>query len=205
MIIDKENMDIPVGAIVDLKNKWSGSSLEKPRAFIVLGLEGAGTYMIHNALVEAKCVPLAYEGDGQIIDNLRFDISIRQSFPHAGEWPDWCKLDYKCRRAGYKTIIIWIIREPHAQIQSVLRRDPERDIQELYKLQADFFGHGYCGQGEGLGGMDGYGSVAPDWLVITYSAFVHSEGFRKWLFEERLRLPYPEDFEVYDGNKKHYK
>ena len=48
------------------KNDWK----EKPRAFIVLGLEGSGTYMIHNALVEAKCVPLAYEGDGQIIDNL---------------------------------------------------------------------------------------------------------------------------------------
>ena len=94
-------------------------SIARPRAFIILGLEGAGTYMIQNALVEAGC------GRNDRLDQeppehealIQFDgdIVIRKSFPHAGRWPQWRGLIRKCQGADYDVHVIWIIREPNAQ------------------------------------------------------------------------------------------
>lgn len=174
------------------KNDW----IERPTAFIVLGLEGAGTYMMHNALVESGCINFDVEYKPKGVESLGVDVAIRRSFPHAGKWPMWKWLDYRCREAGYATVLIWIIREPNAQVQSVLRRDPARNIIDLLENQKSFF--------KDMSEIAHYSRKEPAWVVVTYSAFIHSEGFRRWLFEERLGLPYPEDFEVRDENIKYY-
>ena len=186
-------------AVIQPKEKINGLR-DKKRAFIILGLEGAGNYMLQNAFVEAGCVRSdrldRIPSDIQALNELEGNIVIRKSFPHANLFPLWSWLDYRCRDAGYITHLIWIIREPNAQKQSILNRDPNRDPLTLFYNQKKFY--------KDLGSMSDYGSDAPDWLVITYEAFCTSEGFRRWLFEERLQLPYPEDFEVYDGNSQYY-
>ncbi len=176
------------------ENNWK----EKPRAFIILGLEGAGNYMLQNALVEAGCgkndrldkEPPDYEA----LEQFDGDIVIRKSFPHAEHWPIWERLLKRCLLYGYDVFIIWIIRETNARTQSVIRRDPQRDVSDLLLYQTSFF--------QELSRIKNY---SVDYEIITYSAFVHSEGFRRWLFEERLQLPYPEDFEVLtDRNDQYY-
>jgi len=173
-------------------------SIARPRAFIILGLEGAGTYMIQNALVEAGCGRndrLDREPpDYLALSQFDGDIVIRKSFPHAGHWPRWNDLFRRCELTKHEVFIIWVIRSSHAQIQSVLRRDPKRYVHHLHDYQANYY--------KELSTIEDY---SIDYEVITYSAFVHSEGFRRWLFEERLGLPYPEDFEVLtDRNSQYY-
>lgn len=43
-----------------------------------------------------------------------------------------------------------------------------------------------------------------EFTYVTYEAFCLSDGFRRWLFEERLQLPYPADFEIKYANEKYY-
>jgi hypothetical protein len=90
---------------------------ENRRAFIVLGPEGSGTYMLANAIEAAD--PEAFV--------------LRRSYPHAGEWPRIEKLIQECRFRSYHDItIIFILRDFYATAQSVLRRDPNREIEKIY-------------------------------------------------------------------------
>jgi hypothetical protein len=91
-------------------------------------------------------------------------------------------------RAGFNVQPIIIFREWNATTQSVLRRDPERQvsaiewnmrkaIREIRKL------------------------VNP--IYITYEAFCFHPEFRRWLFVERFGLAEP-DIEIKYANPKYY-
>jgi hypothetical protein len=150
----------------------------------VLGAEGSGTYMLANA-IEAS--------DPDV-------FVLRRSYPHAGEWPKFNHLIQECRfRNFFEIDVLFIVRDFYATSQSVLRRDPDRELHILYGTQsaalADI-GNSIIRPFTGI--------FADDFTYVTYEAFVGSEGFRRWLFEERLGLPYP-DFEVTDENSKYYR
>jgi hypothetical protein len=153
------------------------------KAFIVLGAEGSGTYMLANAIEAA---------DPDV-------FILRRSYPHAGEWPVFSDLLEECRfRSHYDIHVIFIMRDFYATAQSVLHRDPERKLINLYNNQS----MAAAEIGNIIEPLSGI--MAERLTYVTYEAFVGSEGFRRWLFEERLGLPFPEDFEVYDGNVKYY-
>lgn len=153
------------------------------RAFIILGPEGSGTYMMADAIEAA---------DPNV-------FVLRRSYPHAGEWPKFRHLLEECRFRNYYDIhVVFILRDFYVTAQSVLRRDPERNLLQLYNNQSSAVAE--------IGNIIEplWGIMAERFTYVTYEAFVESEGFRRWLFEERLGLPFPEDFDVYDGNAKYY-
>lgn len=172
------------------------------RAFISTGPEGSGTYMIAEALVATGQVFYDSSLEHEPIhpaDIAKYDqdIVIHRSLPHAGKMPDLQGLRSDLFMHGgfqFENIYtIFITREINATIKSVLRRDPSRTYDEQMLLWRKAFQHMSYE----------YYELLPI-IPVSYEAFVNSEGFRRWLFEERLDLPYPKDYVVIDQNRKYY-
>lgn len=170
----------------------------KRRAFFVIGSEGSGTYMLAEALVAAGCrynsglesMPL----DVTAFENLEGDIAIRRSIPHGGKFFDVMDFVDEIIALGYAVHILGLYRDIHACAMSVATRKGDEYYLDSLKNQRHAT--------RIIGNAGQWKRVL--FTHITYEAFVHSEGFRRWLFEERLGLPYPEDYKVYDGNIKYY-
>ena len=162
------------------------------RCFLVLGPEGSGTYMMAEALTEAGCEYVNSEYNlGNFLAACQHDtIVIRRSLPHAGEWIDLQGLVEEIWFANYEIVPVVLVREPNATIESVLRRMPQKRHVVRYNIAVTW---------RKLGEL----ANTLYFLPIPYEAIVGSEGFRKWLFKE-WKLPYPENYKFYDGNRKYY-
>ena len=190
-----------VDVIAESKTETRAKSTEFSRksVYFVVGAEGSGTYMLSEALVAAGCV---YDGRMES-DDFPFreywktkdaNYVVRRSLPHAGIWPNSMKITEAAIHNGYLLHVIAIIRNGHSAYQSVIRRDPERNRANIKQNQIFSL--------SAISSLFSRSGGTP--TIITYEAFVGSKSFRKWLFDARLGLYYPEDFEVYDGNDKYY-
>lgn len=185
-----------------LKNKFEASqTIQMPkRAFLVLGSEGSGTHMMRNALVEAECHWEQWFEEVEIDDidfmELPDRIVIRRSLPHAGKWPSLRQLIQKLEDADYSIHAIYMVRNFHAAAMSTIRRDYQRDIETCYFNQL----FGLTKVAEIIGSY----LVTTDFTYVTYEAFCLEQGFRRWLFEQRLGLPYPHDFQIHYANSQYY-
>lgn len=169
----------------------------KRRAFFVLGAEGSGGHMMTDALMKAGCYENPAHGGYPPDGNYRFHempdlFVIRRSLPHAHQWPNIGIISLKLRNQGrYKVYPILMLRDWNATINSVIRRDGRRKahICEQNMRMAIFMAS----------------STFPRTLIyVTYEAFCLSEGFRKWLFNDKLELPYPEEFQIHYANNQYY-
>lgn len=168
-------------------------------AYFVLGSEGSGTHCLRNALIEAGCHWKQWHEAHQ--DNYKFGeiespFVFRRSLPHAGVWVtsiDYCKMLHE---AGFFTHILFCVRDAYATAKSVIRRDKTRTIEQSLANQQEAFRQ----TGVYLHNLE----TPNKFTCIVYEAFCLSEGFRKWLFNDRLGLPYPENFEIKYGNLKYY-
>ncbi len=171
---------------------------ENRKTFFVVGGEGNGTYMLHDSLVEAGCTSYGnvYGLKGT---NIEYTV-IRRSLPHAGEWIDIKEMYMELVHTFFERVhMLMIVREPNAAAKSVEMRDPTRDFRGLY------YGSYLGQQRQAFHKLTEVAGLTMKLTYLTYEAFIHSEGFRRWLFEERLQLPYPEDFEVLtDRNEQYY-
>lgn len=180
-----------------IKAEWLEACIKK-QAFFVLGAEGSGTNMLRDALVAAGCS--WKQGHESYQDDYHFEemespFVFRRSLPHAGEWPDLEKNIDSLIKADFYVHVLFIIRDFFATASSVVRRDYQRDLDTCYSNQQKM--------------LTFIGEVAyfdrSIITYITYEAFCLNEGFRKWLFEERLGLPYPADFQIWYANDQYYK
>jgi hypothetical protein len=165
----------------------------KKRAFIATGPEGSGTYMLAEAIVATGVVfyHSTFEHEPIHPDDLKRadgDIVIHRSLPHARRMPDLQAMRSDLVMYGgfqFENIhTLFIVREMNATISSVIRRNPAITYDEQHIIWRKAFQH-----------MSYEYYIAKPIILVTYSAFCLSEGFRRWLFEERLQLPYPEDSE----------
>ena len=146
------------------------------KAYFVIGLEGSGTYMLHNAI--------ALSQDDNLIVN-------RFSIPHAHIYPDIVEEVTRIEHDGYNVFIIFIIRSADACLKSVMCRDPEKELN-----MRDYY--------DRLSYLCRFIMIYFDMCeVITYEAFVLDETFRRAFFD-RIGVSYPEDMEFYNGNEKYY-
>lgn len=174
------------------------------RAFMTLGAEGSGTTMLTEALVAAGCHWEQWHEshhDDYKFDKMSSPFVFHRSLPHAGIWPDLEKILLDLHLADFRIHILFILRDWNATKKSVLARDPSRSEGIVERFQNEslfvignlFPANPSCKLG-----------IRFDFTYITYTAFVTSEGFRRWLFEERLGLPFPADFVVENQNLKYY-
>ena len=166
-------------------------------AYFILGSEGSGTHMLRNALIEAGC-SWKQEHESHL-DNYKFEemkspFVFRRSLPHAGRWPNLRYLVATMQQAEFDVHILFTIRDFNASAKSVIRRDYQGTEYDCYHNQREAI--------VSIGEFLGY--YPAKFTYITYESFCLSEGFRKWLFNDRLGLPYPENFEIKYGNDKYY-
>lgn len=166
-------------------------------AYFVLGSEGSGTHCLRNALIEAGCHWEQWHEAHQ--DNYKFGemespFVFRRSLPHAHIWPNILNITEAMENADYGVHVLFTIRDFNATAKSVIRRDYHGSKNDCYYNQrksivalGDFLSHHHA-----------------EFTYITYEAFCLSEGFRRWLFTERLQLPYPENFEIKYTNENYY-
>jgi len=154
------------------------------KAFLVIGVEGSGTYMLWEALASAGC--------GIDIDEKPMNYTERWSLPHAGEWPNFPRVMDELEAVGYEIQPLVIFRDYYCTIKSVLRRDTKREwgLVELNMATA-------------LKTIGLISSIYKNIVYITYEAFCQSEGFRRWLFKSKLCLPEP-TIEINFANEKWY-
>lgn len=171
------------------------------QAFFVLGPEGSGTHMLRNALVEAGCS--WKQGHESYQDDYHFEempspFVFRRSLPHAGRWPRLTDMLDLLNDAGFSVHILFILRDFFATAKSVVHREYQGTIEDCYDNQRSAIIH--------------FGSEMEICQIyhlfpityITYEAFCLNEGFRKWLFEERLQLPCPENFQIFYSGDQYY-
>lgn len=150
--------------------------------------------MLVDALVSVGCHDEPRIRSDPPDDDYRFDqmpdlLVFHRSLPHAHHWPDLLYLRKQMEKAKYSVHGLLAIRDWNCTIQSVLRRDPERDpeIVEQNMLIAIW---------RSIINM-------PDLIVVSYESFCHHHGFRRWLFCDKLGLSEP-DIEIKYGNEKYY-
>lgn len=166
-------------------------------AYFVLGSEGSGTHCLRNALIEAGCHWEQWHEAHQ--DNYKFGemespFVFRRSLPHAHIWPNIRNIVDAINFAGFEVHVLFTIRDFNASAKSVLRRNNLKREEDCFYNQkeaivaiGDFVRHHHA-----------------TFTYVVYEAFCLSEGFRKWLFNDRLGLPYPENFEIKYANDKYY-
>lgn len=166
-------------------------------AYFVLGSEGSGTHCLRNALIEAGCHweqwHEAYQKNYKFRE-MKSPFVFRRSLPHAGRWPNIRNIVNAMENAGFDVHILFTIRDFNATAKSVIRRGYQGSEKDCYYNQTgaiiqvgEFLAHHHA-----------------EFTGVNYEAFCLSEGFRKWLFNDRLGLPYPENFEIKYGNDKYY-
>lgn len=154
------------------------------KAFLILGPEGSGTYMLWEALASSGC--------GIDISKRPENFTIRYSLPHAYTWPDLLKICRDLKSRSYEIQPLIILRDYYCTVRSVIRRDPERPWSDVEKNMARSLAE--------------IGLIAERYrntIYITYEAFCLSEGFRRWLFKSKLGLPEPK-IEINFANEKWY-
>ncbi len=193
-----EDIGIQLARALKEEDSVLPKGMQNQKIFFVLGGEGNGTYMLANALVKAGCA--IFDTLNDVCNTPKPFNVIRRSLPHAGEWIDLSAWFNQLRtRFGFDNVnVLFIVREPNAASKSVEMRDPTRDFRGLY------YGSYLGQQRQAFHKLTEVAGLTMKLTYLTYEAFIHSEGFRRWLFEERLQLPYPEDFEVTDQNRKYY-
>lgn len=164
------------------------------RAYYVTGAEGSGTTMMTEALVAAGCHwEQWHEG---LYDDYRFEdmpspFVFHRSIPHAKLWStsiDYCGL---LQDASFAVCMLFMTRDVNAANLSIEKRGGRSNLhlhREIYRQLGLYLN-----------------SVSQfEFVPVSYEAFCLSPGFRKWLFEERLGLTNPVDFEIKYANEKHY-
>ena len=154
------------------------------KAFLVVGAEGSGTYMLWEALASAGC--------GVDIEKNPENYAARRSLPHAGEWPDIVGWVWDVVKRNYEPYPIFILRDWYCTVRSITWRDASRDWEETEKNMVRAFAT--------------MGAIAAEYhnsTYVTYEAFCLSEGFRRWLFKTKLCLPEP-TIEINFANEKWY-
>jgi hypothetical protein len=165
----------------------NGKSDFMKTAFIVVGPEGSGTYMLTEALASAGCtyVDKMLESIPSIFHE---KIVARMSIPHAGKFINPKSLYLPYTRARYRIVFLVIFRDANASRQSVMGRDPERGYSQVWA--------------EYRKAMVQIASILPAATVVSYEAFVDNPGYRKWLFEF-YGLDEPKG-EWFNANEKYY-
>jgi len=177
---------------------FGGIKSPKRKAYFVLGPEGSGTHMMTDALREAGCYEKPEHGNDPLNFNYKFhkmpDLFVmRRSLPHAHQWSNIGMIEMKMRNQGrFKVFPILMIRDWNATVRSVMRRDGRRKYHR-------------CEQNMRLAMFMAMTTFPRTLIYVTYEAFCLSEGFRKWLFNDKLELPYPEEFQIHYANEQYYK
>jgi hypothetical protein len=171
------------------------------RAFLILGGEGTGTYMMRDVLVNAGCSWDSrfdsFEYDWQDLMRMKDLFVFRRSIPHADEWPEVGKIIRDLKKASYDPVfVIWMVREMHAACMSVKRRRKEATGAELiYNYLASF---------PLQQNIPNWPTLTENFAQISYDYFVTWGPYRRWLFKYRFKLPYPENYLFFDGNRKYF-
>lgn len=134
----------------------------------------------------------ASAGCGIDIKKRPVNITDRRSLPHAHEWPNLATWIWRMIEQGYEPHPIFILRDWNATIKSVMGRDANRKQNEVERNMT-----------RALAMM---GAVAAEYhnsIYVTYEAFCLEEGFRRWLFCDKLFLREPE-IEIKYANRKYY-
>ncbi len=157
-------------------------------AFIIIGPEGSGTYMLAEAFVSAGCIYDDRLNESTIHVNSPEKVVARMSVPCAGKFINPKDLFIPYIRAGYRIVFLVIFRDVNASRLSVLGRDPERTYVQVWdeyrKAMVQIVG------------------ILPAAIVVSYEAFVDNPGYRRWLFEfYGLSEPTGEWF---NANEKYY-
>ena len=165
--------------------------------------EGSGTYMLRNALVAAGCF-----ADGRtdgIHEDYKFEtmpdlLAVRRSYYHGGRRPDLKAVFSQLIVRDYRVVILFITRDSYATARSLLARLPTSDEttlnnclssqEESFLRIAEFW--------------SAYRDFPAKFIMVSYEAFCLTPGYRKWLFEDMLRLTNPVDFEIKYANDKYY-
>lgn len=169
---------------------------EAKYAYYVVGGEGMGTHMLRDSLVKAGCSWKQEHESYQ--ENYHFEempspFVFRRSLPHAYSWPNLKRNVVDLRESGFYVRMLFILRDFFAAAQSVINRNYQGSIEDCYHNQRAMFAL-----------FDDELLSHVEFVPITYEQFCLCDGFRKRLFEERLRLPYPEDFQIWYANDQYY-
>lgn len=164
--------------------------------------------MLWNALQAAGCHAEGWHNG--ISDDYKFYdmpdlLTIRRSFYHNNEIPDANAIINQLTRGGYKIDTLFIMRDCYATWQSFLRRNPPSPADDApiwnFRPQRNTL----VFLGKLLDDGDFFSAAAfARFTPITYEGFCLQPGFRKWLFEERLGLTNPVDFEIRFANPQYY-
>ncbi len=117
-------------------------------------------------------------------------LVFRRSLPHRGEWPYLNGIRTQMEQAKYAVWPIFIIRDWHCTVSSVMRRDPSRDINRVR----------YDARGAMANAFDDFGY---DLVSVSYEAFCLDPKYRRWLFVDRFGLEESE-IEIAYANEKYY-
>lgn len=166
------------------------------RAFFVTGPEGSGNYMMTEALrlagveEQIRGRPAWDTNYAHLVPGFPPLVSVMRSLPAAHGWPDWGYAVEAFTAAGYDIAPLFMVRELNATIRSQIRRgavetaeQAEAHIRRAWRVAVNVF---------------------DEFVPVSYEAFTGSEGFRRWLFMERLGLPMT-TLEVRDENRKYYR
>lgn len=143
--------------------------------------------MLAEAFVSVGCYYYDNEEIFPPVVPLPYDIVIRRSLPHRGQWIDFFKMIDLSAKGGYDPIPIGIIRSKKYAVRSVIRRDSSR---KFPVVATDYH---LAMRSMGLFPLD---------QIITYEGFVNSPSMRRDIFA-RYGLPEPL-MKFYDGNAKYY-
>ena len=170
--------------------------MQMKRAFFIIGPESSGTRMLAQVLIAAGCA-----GDGshkQAMDDWDFaqyqrDIIVyRQSIPHAGNMPEIALIIASMQAQGFEVTPIVILRDHDFNCQSQVRRGHTATIELADERINEAHTHIF----------KELTKMVKLYVTVIYGDFVTVEAVRRSFFEY-VNLPYPEEFEFYDGNAKY--
>lgn len=173
------------------------------KAYLIAGSESSGTRMMTEAIVRAGCFEIDQGKDARIeLTAQQYqelsqgkDIVVHRSLPHQRDpmiWPDLPSLQHVLRQAKFFVYPFFMTRDWNATIKSQVNREFMANV-----IQAEFqLRKAYALLGLYMNNMD--------FTLISYEAFCLSAGYRRWLFEERLNLSYPESMQIFYANPKYY-
>jgi hypothetical protein len=172
--------------------KFRGRKMPR-RAFLVTGPEGSGTHMLTDAFVSAGCHEEARHRKHH--HDYRFNdmpdlLVFHRSMPHAQHWPDLRAIAGQMVKAGYVVQPLLIVRDWHCTVQSVIRRDDQRDAHVVERNMRRAI-------------YEASSAFSKALIYVTYESFCQHKEFRRWLFCEKLGLPEPM-IEIKYANEKYY-
>lgn len=153
------------------------------KAFLVVGPEGSGTYLLWEALASAGC--------GIDIEKKPENYTVRYSMPHAGKWIEVGFMMLGLIQRGYEVWPLIILRDWYCTIRSVIHRDETREWNEVANNMRTAI--------EKIGLLFQHKNA----VYITYESFCLHPEFRRWLFCDKLGLSEP-DIEIKYANEKYY-